>query len=99
GFGQNGLKEYISRFSDTIINNFDLRLLPFSTYMIIDIYKPYNVEIYSDYLEKEIALSDILHDTTHKIYLMDDERATIVADYLKLISEQITEKIKFNIGE
>ncbi|UOD34617.1 hypothetical protein DSN97_10790 [Deferribacteraceae bacterium V6Fe1] len=99
GFGQNGLKEYISRFGDTIISNFDLRLLPFSTYMIIDIFKPFNVEIYSDYLEEEIALSGILHDRTHKIYLIDDDRVTIVADYLKLISEQILEKIKFNMGE
>jgi len=99
GFGQNGLKDYISRFNDTIIANFDLRLLPFSTYMIIDIFNPYDVEIYTDYLEEEIALSGALHDRTHRIYLIDDDRATIVADYLKLISEQIVEKIKCNMGE
>lgn len=99
GFGQNGLKEYISRFNDTIVSNFDLRLLPFSTYMIIDIFKPYDVEIYTDYLKEEVTLSEELNGRTHKIYLIDDERVTIIADYLNVISEEILEKIKFILGE
>lgn len=98
-FGHNGLKEYISRFNDTIISNFDLRLLPFSTYMIIDIFKPYDVEIYTDYLKEEVTLSGELHGRTHKIYLIDDERVTIIADYLNVISEEILEKIKLILGE
>jgi hypothetical protein len=97
GYNRSGIGEYISRFNSDVPNNFDLRLLPLSTFMIIDIYKPLNVEIYGEYLESEISVIDALNNggenKSHNLFLMDEERATIVADYLKVIVEQIDEKI------
>jgi len=97
GYSRNGIKEYILRFDSNIAKNFDMRLLPLSTFMIIDIYKPEYIDIYGDHLESEISVIEALNDagdnTASKLFVIDEERATIVADYLKVIVEQIDEKL------
>ncbi|MBZ4644120.1 MAG: hypothetical protein JG767_1729 [Deferribacteraceae bacterium] len=93
GAGESGIKNYIQRFSHEVATNFDLRLLPFSTYMIVDIFKPFNVEIYGDFLDETFSVSEVLLNDSHKLFLIDDERVTIVADYLRLLIEQVKEKI------
>lgn len=95
GFGNSSLLKYIESYNYTIPQNFDLRLIPFSTNLVIDVFKPEYMEIDLPHLNRCVDISSELSDSQSGFvaFEIDNQRITVLADYIKVIKKQVFDKI------
>ena len=95
GFGNSSILRYIESHDHTIAQNFDLRLMPFSTNMVIDVFKPEYVETDLPHLDRcvDISLELSNSDSGFVAFELDSQRVTMLGDYIKIIKKQVIDRI------